>query len=231
MNLIRELVGVGQNEQAREAWVEKTLGALPRGWKILDAGTGTTRHRKYCAHLAYTSRDFCQYDGTGDGRGLHTHSVDHGRIDIVSDIAAIPVPDASFDTVLRTEVLEHVPDPVLGEFGRIVRPGGRLIVTAPFASHTHIAPYSYATGFSRYWYEHHRTQKGFRVDELSTTGDWYGVLRQELTRLPSMSCSRVARLALETVAAIGVRVQRRLSRDAGAADLACFRPHCVTTRT
>lgn len=42
-------------------------------------------------------------------------------------------PDGHFDTVVAGEVLEHVKDPgaVLTELGRVLRPGGRLVVTVP----------------------------------------------------------------------------------------------------
>jgi Caenorhabditis protein of unknown function, DUF268. len=70
---------------------------------------------------------------------------------------------------------------------RLLKPGGKLILTAPFASLVHFAPYHYCTGFSRYWYEHHLPQSGFRIEELTPNGDWFAYCRQELTRLGSMA--------------------------------------------
>ncbi|CAN5172351.1 hypothetical protein BH20ACI1_BH20ACI1_20290 [soil metagenome] len=54
--------------------------------------------------------------------------------DFCADAAALPLPDASVDTILCTEVLEHVPDPekVISEFARILRNDGVVICTAPF---------------------------------------------------------------------------------------------------
>jgi SAM-dependent methyltransferase len=41
--------------------------------------------------------------------------------------------DASFDTVVSCETVEHVPDPrrALGELARVLKPGGRLLLTTP----------------------------------------------------------------------------------------------------
>lgn len=56
-----------------------------------------------------------------------------------------PVEDASVDVVLCTETLEHVPDPpvLLAEAARCLRPGGRLILTVPFAARWHFIPHDY----------------------------------------------------------------------------------------
>lgn len=54
-------------------------------------------------------------------------------------------PDAHFDTALCTEVLEHIPDPeaFLRQTCRALRPGGRLVMTVPFAARWHFIPYDY----------------------------------------------------------------------------------------
>jgi SAM-dependent methyltransferase len=59
--------------------------------------------------------------------------------DVCGDAAAIPLASASVDTVLCTEVLEHVSDPdaVVGEIARVLKPGGKVICTAPFCYPVH----------------------------------------------------------------------------------------------
>lgn len=49
------------------------------------------------------------------------------------DLTALSYPDASFDLVLTSETLEHVPDlaAALGEIRRVLRPGGRHLFTVP----------------------------------------------------------------------------------------------------
>jgi len=55
----------------------------------------------------------------------------------------------------------------LDEFTRLLKPGGVVILTAPFASNVYIVPYHYCSGFFKYWYEHHLEQRGFaRTVEL-----------------------------------------------------------------
>jgi SAM-dependent methyltransferase len=56
-----------------------------------------------------------------------------------------PVDEAIADTVLCTETLEHVLDPLgfLAEAKRALRPGGRLILTVPFAARWHYIPFDY----------------------------------------------------------------------------------------
>lgn len=100
--------------------------------------------------------------------------------------------DATSDAILCSEVLEHVPEPThaLDEFARLLKPGGVLILTAPFGSNVHMAPYHFCSGFSKYWYEHHLAQRGFRIESLIANGDWYALLRQEITRLGGLERQR-----------------------------------------
>lgn len=221
------------NDASRQKWLRKTMAALPRGARILDAGAGQSRNKEMCSHLTYVSQDFCQYDGRGDGGGHQTGTWDTSRIDLVCDIAAIPEPDASFDAILCSEVLEHVPDPTraLDEFARLLKPGGRLILTAPFASLVHMAPYHYCTGFSRYWYEVHLGRRDFTIEELTPNGDWFSYCRQELTRLGGAArgygdpfwplAYGVGLLGLLYFSVRGGR---------SADDLACFGWHCIAIK-
>jgi SAM-dependent methyltransferase len=173
------------NESNRLKWLGCALKQIPAGNKILDAGAGELRNKILCSHLIYVSQDICEYKGTGDGVGLQTGVWDTNKIDIVSDITSIPVGSGTFDAVVCTEVLEHVPDAVkaLEELCRVLREGGQLVVTLPFCSLTHFAPYHFATGYSRYWIENHLQSHGMEIIEIVPNGGWYDYLAQELWRL------------------------------------------------
>lgn len=219
------------NETTRGSWLAQALQQVPAGSRILDAGAGQLRHRKLCAHLDYLSQDFAQYDGQGDGSGLQTGSWDQSRIDIVSDICQIPQPDESFDAVMCIEVLEHLPQPLLAlaEFARLLRPGGQLILTAPFCSLTHFAPYHFYSGFNRYFYEKHLPANGFTIVDFKENGNFFEFLAQELRRVPLVS-TRYAALkprlweygAMYLVVAM---LQRLSAKESGSAELLNFGCH------
>lgn len=174
------------NEKMRHAWVKDRLEKVPAGSKILDVGAGEMVFKKWCQHLSYTSQDSNQYTGRGNNKGLQTVDWNTKNIDIVSDITRIPVENSSYDAILCTEVLEHIPYPEMAvqEFRRILKPEGKLLITAPFASIVHFAPYYYANGFSKYWYEKVLPENGFVIEELKSNGNYFQYIAQEIGRLP-----------------------------------------------
>jgi len=231
--MLSRLLQADANDAFREQWLQTTLESLPPGLRILDAGAGELRNKIYCKHLNYTSQDFGKYDGQGDQAALQTGSWDTSRIDVVCDITSIPLPDSSFEVILCSEVLEHLPDPTsaLDELSRLLSPGGRLILTAPFASLVHFAPYYFSSGFSKYWYEHHLQKRGFSIVELTPNGDWFAVTRQELLRWWKVSKSYGDYLwPLALSAGYLCALLLCLGRKRRSSELCCFGWHCVAVK-
>ena len=218
------------NETARVLWIEETLKKIPAGLTILDAGAGECQFKKFCSHLEYISQDFAQYHGEGEV-GLQTGNWDNSKLDIVSDILSIPLPNHSMDVVMCTEVLEHIPDPAaaIKEFGRLVKPGGYLLITAPFASLTHFAPYHFASGLSRFFYEKYLPENGFDIIELDFNGNFFEYVAQENRRIKSIA-AKYAGKKLNTFQKIIIHLnllilQSLSKKDKGSSELLCFGIH------
>lgn len=225
-----------QNESTRINWLEQALSKIPAGSRILDAGAGEQPFKKFCSHLNYVAQDFAQYDGKGDGKGLQMGSWNQTQLDLVSDITAIPEPDESFDAIMCVEVFEHLPNPLLAlkEFSRLLRSGGQLIITAPFCSLTHFAPYHFYTGFNRYFYETHLSAHGFEVVEMQENGNFFEYLAQEIYRLPYIA-ERYAKERLHLWERLALRVvlpmlQRLSDKDEGSAELLHFGYHVLAVK-
>lgn len=116
------------------------LGVGP-GDRVLDLGCGFGRHafeaaRRGAAVVALDA-GAAEVAGVRDTFGA---MVDAGQLDraaragaVQGDALHLPFAGATFDRVIASEVLEHIPDDVaaMGELARVLRPGGTMAVTVP----------------------------------------------------------------------------------------------------
>lgn len=131
---------VGLVDRRRDGWLNGASGELAPGVPIratdtvVDVGCGDGSFVHFCARqgaeVIFIDRDEARLARTT--RKIETSPARAHR-GIHSDCDPIPLADDSADLVICTEVLEHVPDPVvfLAELVRIARPGGRVLVTVP----------------------------------------------------------------------------------------------------
>lgn len=182
MGMLRERLKASRllnfNQVQRDAWVREQAAAVPVGSRVLDVGAGSAPYRGFFSHCRYLTQDFVQLDPGQLLHGAYTH------VDYVSDAAAIPVANASFDAVLCTEVLEHVPEPIelVREIARVLRPGGKLILTAPLGSGIHQEPFHFYGGFTPYWYERFLAQAGFENVRVEANAGSFRAYSQESLR-------------------------------------------------
>jgi SAM-dependent methyltransferase len=144
--------------------------------RVLDAGAGGQQYRKYFSHAKYESTDFVEaYDNTG--KSIH---------DFICSLDNIPKPDGSYDVIINTQVLEHVeyPQKVINEFYRILRPGGKLFLTAPQGWGLHCEPYNFYN-FTKYGLRSLFEHAGFQVGYIKPRGGMFWYLGYELKIFPS----------------------------------------------
>jgi SAM-dependent methyltransferase len=116
---------------------------------MLDVGVGERPHAKvFAPHVRrYVGLEYppaCENISPGIS-GEHLAHL-RGAIDVWGDAHRLPFREGSVDTVLCIELLEHVPDPdrCLAQVVRVLRPGGRLLVTVPFIAPLHAMPYDFS---------------------------------------------------------------------------------------
>jgi len=115
---------------------------LERGDKILDLGCGFGRH---AFEAARRGADVVALDAGRDEvegvANMFAAMVAAGELDattlhtaaVQGDALHLPFPDATFDRVICSEVLEHIPNDVgaMSELTRVLRPGGTMAITVP----------------------------------------------------------------------------------------------------
>jgi SAM-dependent methyltransferase len=158
----------GFNTYNRRQWVARHASRLPGGARVLDAGAGVGQYRSFFAHCDYKAHDFGLEPQTA---GYYT------PLDYESDIVDIAAPNGSFDAVVCTEVLEHVPEPIkaVKELARLLRPGGILLLTAPLGCLLHQEPYIYYGGYSPYWYRRFLSEAGCDVVSIESNQGFFSL--------------------------------------------------------
>lgn len=125
---------------------------------LLDLGCGVSPyHALYKAFFAHCIRaDFER----------------RGPIDVRLDAVHLPFRDACFDVILMAEVLEHVAlaEHALREIGRVLKPGGLLLITWPFNYMLHEIPYDYHR-FTEYDMHSRLKGAGLRIELLYRRGN------------------------------------------------------------
>jgi SAM-dependent methyltransferase len=167
------------------AALEYAAGRYARG-RLLDIGCGT---RPWLPAFAPHVDEHIGADHAETLHGLES-------VDIVSDAYNVPLEDATVDTILLTEVLEHLerPDSALAECARLLRPGGHLIATTPFSWPLHEEPRDFFR-YSPHGLHHLSAAAGLEVVELRALSGIWTTLALHFSYAMQAHRSRVGRLA------------------------------------
>ncbi len=149
----------------------RTIEDLSRGLAgalVIDVGCGQSPYRALLS-------GFSRYVGL-DAPGYPDSA---SRPDVSGDACALPFRDTVADAVLCTEVIEHNRDPVvmLTELYRVLKPGGALLLSAPFTWHLHDEPHDYWR-FTEYGLRVLCEHTGFHVVTVRATNGTCGALLQ-----------------------------------------------------
>jgi SAM-dependent methyltransferase len=145
-------------------------GRQTRGGWLLDIGCGNKPYLPFFQHVTrYVGIDLPPPPGV------------ERCPDVWASALRLPFAAERFDTVLCTQVLEHVPQPeqLLREVFRVMRVGGRLILTAPQTWGLHEEPEDYYR-FTRYGLQYLLVKAGFQVESLEARGGLFRLIGQML---------------------------------------------------
>ena len=135
---------------------------------VLDVGCGEKPYRSLLLSPPSRASAYAGVDLPGNP---------YSTPDLEWDGVTLPKPDASVDSLLLTEVLEHCAEPaaVLKEAWRVLRPGGFLFVTVPFIWPMHAIPHD-EYRYTPFALERLLTSAGFPSPRIAATGGRDAVL-------------------------------------------------------
>jgi SAM-dependent methyltransferase len=137
--------------------------------RMMDFGCGLKPYQGLFPVSEYIGVD---YQAEGE-------TYEQGKVDVFYDGKTLPFPDNHFDSIFSSEVFEHIfnlPE-IMRELQRVLKPGGRILVTCPFAFGEHEVPSDYAR-YTSFAMRHMFEQHGFRVLACEKTGGYMEAVMQ-----------------------------------------------------
>ncbi|MGO8822764.1 MAG: class I SAM-dependent methyltransferase [Desulfomonilaceae bacterium] len=125
--------------------------------RTLDVGCGSKPYERH-----FNAKEYIGIEIEGRNKDADFHY----------DGSIFPFGDEEFDSVVASQVLEHVfnPKEFLSEINRVLRPGGVFLITVPFVWDEHEQPYDYAR-YSSFGLIHLVQNHGFEIVESRKSTD------------------------------------------------------------
>ena len=131
--LFRANPALDYEQQVRSGAVLARLRPIA-GETILDIGCGNARDMIRILEAGARIVGIDLSEGMIDQARRELQAAGHRDVRLdVGDATQMPFPDASFDKVLCSEVIEHIPDAdaAVREIRRVLKPGGMLVISTP----------------------------------------------------------------------------------------------------
>ncbi len=157
----------------RQAIVNALKGELPKfSGTLLDVG---------CGFSPYKSLVLAPPSHVANYIGLDLENNTYQKPDLVWDGERIPLEDNSVDCAIATEVLEHcfMPQQILDEIYRVLKPGGLFFLTTPFVWPLHDMPHDYFR-YTPNCLESLLSNSGYEQIAISPLGGWNAACAQML---------------------------------------------------
>jgi len=155
----------------RSNWkfLNSEVQALPQDALILDVGAGHGDFADIFEGRRYYSLDIVPY----------------AEVDLVCDLGqTIPFKPETFDVVVLMNVLEHVYEcrRLVQNISKILKPGGKVIITVPFLLKVHQAPFDFSR-YTPYFLENMAADAGLAVSSMKGYYDTLYLLNESLGNL------------------------------------------------
>jgi SAM-dependent methyltransferase len=182
------------------------------GGRLLDLGCGKVPF--YALYREYVSETIC----VDWSNSLHGNNHLDAECDLTKNL---PFADASFDSILLSDVLEHIPTPerLWREMARLLKPSGKLLLNVPFFYLLHEEPYDYYR-YTKYALRRFAESAGFEIILLKELGGapeiMVDIIAKYLSRLGPIG--ETAAVALQAVcrmlvaSPIGARVSGKSAK-------------------
>ena len=146
--------------------IKQAVNAYARG-HLLDLGCGNKPYRSLYAPL------------TTSQIGCDVIQSDKNSVDVLCPVTDLKFENEKFDTIICTQVLEHVfeHDKMMSEAFRVLKPGGHLILTVPFAWELHEEPYDFFR-YTKHALKELFERTGFEIDYIKPNGGKWAAVYQ-----------------------------------------------------
>lgn len=136
---------------AEEPVVQSLLAEVPPR-RALDAACGTGRHASFLASRGHEVVGIDQTEAMLERARVRVPEGSFRQ----GNLEALDFENGSFDLVVCALALTHVPDPTeaIAELGRVVRPGGRVVISD-------VHPFFSRLGFHAYYFSLEEDRRGF----------------------------------------------------------------------